>query len=243
MAQDPRKRQKRLQKQAAKRKEKKHELIREKSAGIGERMTAATKYPVLDALVTEDFWTQGMGWVLLSRELPGRMVAVAVFLLDRYCLGVKNAMAQINSRSEYEREFLHKMNVTFSSRRMSPADVRKLVEEAVEYARDLGLPPHPDYQKARLLFGDIDAGQSTEVFEFGKDGKPFFVNGPNDTPERCRQIISTLTYSCGEGNFESMFILDPSQNLSLLSGFREGPSKILDADEDREDEDREDEEE
>ena len=30
----------------------------------------------------------GLGWVLLSRQLPGGSVAVAVFLVDRYCLSI-----------------------------------------------------------------------------------------------------------------------------------------------------------
>src|SRR4051812_29540405 len=59
MAADPRKRQKKLERRAAKRKEKKHLVVREQGAGMGERLTAATKYPVLHSWVTENFWTQG----------------------------------------------------------------------------------------------------------------------------------------------------------------------------------------
>jgi hypothetical protein len=142
-----------------------------------------------------------MGSVLLSRQLPDGRVAVAVFLLDVYCLGVKDAIAQILHRSTYESEFVRKTRSQFTVRPMSPAAVRKLVEGAVAYAADLGIAPHPDYHKAKLLFGDIDPAECAEEFTYGKDGKPFFVAGPHDTPERCQQIMSTLTHRLGQDGF------------------------------------------
>ena len=192
MAADPRKRQKKLEHRATKRKEKKHVQVREQSAGLGERLAAACQYPILHTFVTEELWSTGMGHVLVSRELPGRSIAVAIFLIDGYCLGVKDAMAIILSRAEYDSRFVSNLQSRFVCRNISPATARKLVEEAVAYAHSLGLAPHEDYHKARRIFGDIDAAASSETFEFGKDGKPLFIAGPNDTPERCEQIMDAM---------------------------------------------------
>jgi hypothetical protein len=198
---DPRKRQKKLEHRAAKRQDKKRHLVRAQSAGLGVRLTTAAKAPVLNSWITEDLWTKGIGWVLLSRTLPNGLIAVVVFLVDRYCLGVKNAMADIVNHSTYESQLVRKMRSQFSSREVSPATARKVVEAAVAYARDLGLAPHPDYHKAKLLFGSIDPSESTEEMEFGKDGKPLFIPGPDETPQRSQQIISILTNRCGHGGF------------------------------------------
>jgi hypothetical protein len=204
MAKDPRKRQKQQERRAAKRQAKHRQLARLKSAGLSERLTAAVRYPVLHSWVTTDLWTQGLGWVCLSRELPNGSVAYAVFLVDRYCLGVKNVMAGIAGRSTYDNQIVATMRREFSSRELTPAAVRKLVEGAVAYAHALGLPPHPDYQTARLLFGDIDPAESADAFEFGKDGKPLFISGPHDTPERCRLIMRALEQSRGADGFHSV---------------------------------------
>jgi hypothetical protein len=201
MATDPRKRQKKLERRNAKRREKQHSLVRQQHAGMGGQLAAATKYPVLHSWVTEDFWTEGMGWALLSRELPDGSIAVGVFLVDRYCLGVKDALPNVVGRYTYDMDFVRKIRQQFTTREVSPATVRKLVEAAVAYAADLGLPPHPDYHKAKMIFGTIDPRESTEEFEFGENGKPHFVAGPTDTPQRCRQIIAILTHSCGPGGF------------------------------------------
>jgi hypothetical protein len=215
MPSDPRKRQRKLERRASKRKHKKHQLVKEMQGALGRQLTAATKFPPLDTLINETVWTEGLGWVLFSRELPNGSIAVALFLVDRYCLGVKNALATIVGRFIYQSDFMRKIRAGFPCREVSPATVRKLVEEAVAYAHDLGFQPHADYDKAKLLFGDVDPSESTEQFEFGKDGMPLFISGPNDTPERCRQILKTLADTRGPD--QSNFVIQgaPGQHIGF----------------------------
>jgi hypothetical protein len=200
MPTDPKKRQKKLAKKAAKRKEKKHALVKQQSLGMGQRLEKATAAPILDTWRMAELFQQGMGHVMFSRHLPDGTVAFALFLVDIWCLGVKDAMSNIISRYEYDSRF-SSYHLPYKTTDMEPAAARKLVEGAVEYARELGFPPHPDYQRARLIFGDIDPNQSQEEFTYGMDGKPHFMSGPYDTPQRCRHIINTLERTCGRGNY------------------------------------------
>jgi hypothetical protein len=225
MTADPRKRQKKLERRAAKRSEKKHKLVRAQPAGLADRMAAAAKYPPLHAWIPDVLETEGIASVLFSRELPNGMVAVAVFLVDRYCLGVKDALANVLTRSAYEGQFVREMRSQFPARDVSPACVRKLVEAAVAYAGNLGFAPHPDYHKAKMLFGAVDAGDCAEEFEFGKDGKPFFVAGPHDSLARCRQIVSILNHKCGPGGFEYFVPLAGPEEI-LPGGLLEGPEDV-----------------
>jgi hypothetical protein len=229
MANDPRKRQKKMERRATKRKEKKHVRVREQSAGLSERLSAAAAFPILHCWITDSVDTNGIGWVVLSRELPHGSVAVATFLVDIYCLGVKNVVAEILLRPAYDSKYLRKMTSDMPSRRVAPAEARKLLEEAVAYARGIGLSSHPDYAKTMVLFGDVDAADSDAHFEFGKDGKPFFISGPNDTLERCKQIVAILSKTCGSGQFDYVVhLLPPSVeegSPALLGG---GPLLIAD---------------
>ena len=207
---NPRKRQKQQERRAAKRQAKHHQVA--KHLSLAERLASAARCPIVHCLATTDLWSEGLGWVCLSRELPNGSIAYAVFLVDRYCLGVKNALADITSRFTYESNVVRKMRSQFRSKELQPADVRKLVESAVAYAETLGFRPHADYQKARWIFGDIDAGQATEVLEFGKDGKPFFIAGPHDTPGICRRILKSLEEHCGPGGYNYLIpLMDPSK--------------------------------
>jgi len=211
MASDAKKRQKKLERRAAKRKDKKQQLSRAQHLGLAERLTDAARFPILNCWITHSVETQGIGWVILSRELPSRQVAVVSFLVDRYCLGVKDVFAEMLPRSDYDHKYLRKMHTDMPARSVAPAEARKFVEEAVAYARGLGLHPHADYSRAMLLFGSVNPAESDAVFEFGKDGKPFFVSGPNDTPARCRQILATLDSTCGPDGHHYLFGVDPHE--------------------------------
>jgi hypothetical protein len=101
--------------------------------------------------------------------------------------------------------------------RVKPECVRKLVIEAVKYARSFGFQPHQDYKEARLIFGDIDASQCEQTFEFGHEGKPLYIQSPYDSPARVKEIMKTLSNRCGPGG--SHYILpvnDPKEVDALL---------------------------
>jgi hypothetical protein len=206
MGSDPRKRQKKLERRASKRKEKKHVRIREQIAGLAERLSAASAWPILHCWIGNSIAEQGIGWVVLSRAMPNESVAVASFLVDSYCLGVKDVFAEILPRSAYDDKYLRKMMSDMPSRSVAPAEARKLLEEAVVYAREIGFSPHADYPRAMILFSDIDAADSDAHFQFGKDGKPFFISGPNDSPERCKKIVAILSKTCGPGLFDYLVV-------------------------------------
>ncbi len=215
MAANQKKRQKKLERRAAKRKDRRRELIRQKNRGLGELLAMASAAPVLHSRIGDTVQDEGLGQVLLSRLLPNNRVAMVVFLVDRYCLGVKDCFGRLTVRAEYD-SFCKEMDDKFEMEDYKPADVRKLVEGAVSYARNLGLEPHPDYHRVKAIFGDIDVGESKMEFEFGSDGKPLFINGPHDSPERCRRIISILQHSCGPGGFH--FIMGGPTGMKALEG-------------------------
>jgi hypothetical protein len=216
MAMDSRKRQKKLERRKAKEKAKKKALAREESRGMAVRLEEAAAAPILHCCTTDVLWDQGMSNVLVSREL-NRSVAYVMFLLDVYCLGVKDVIMGVVPRSRYDWHVYEKLCDQYQLVKLTPEAARKLVEGAVAYAHNLGLAPHPDYHKARLIFGDVDAGSCSEEFVYGKDGKPYFVAGPYDSPWRSKQIIRTLTDRCGPDGFHSLMPLGAT-GAALIGG-------------------------
>lgn len=161
------------------------------------------KHPIHEAAYSEGLFESGIGHVLISRVVKTQKVAFGVFLLDVYCLGAKNAFFKEESFARYD-EIRQRLCENDPLIETTPSFARKLVEDGVKYAESIGFQPHVDYQKAKQIFGDIDSGSCTDDFTFGKDGKPFFVSGPNDTPQRCGEIHEILERNCGSGNFDYM---------------------------------------
>jgi hypothetical protein len=197
MAIDPRKRQKNLERRKAKQKQERRELARRNPQSLSVQLEQAATAPLLHCYVMANLWESGMGQVLVSRQLKNGNVAAAIFLVDAYCLGVKNAMALIASRPKYDLDIYGKLAREYALLPLKPECARKLVEGAVRYALDLGFPPHADCRTAKLIFGEVSPDACTEEYTFGRDGKPFFIAGPHDSESRCEQILRTLRQRCG----------------------------------------------
>ena len=129
-------------------------------------------------------------------ELSDGRLAIANFLVDTYCLGVKNAYWNIISEWEFDK-LKRKLHRLGTLQPVAPEYFAKLVFDAVDYAQAIGFVPHPDYRHAKLLLAGVDPTQCTETFTFGKDGKPFYVNGPHDSPERIKVIMHKVNLAGG----------------------------------------------
>lgn len=204
MALDPKKRQKKLAKRKAQRKDKAKSLAikqQQKLVYEANRFTLAARYPIHQCMANVAMFAGGMGTVVLSRRAPNGDIVMGMFLLDTFCLGVKSAFARVLMPYEYD-EMISNVRSNELMQAVEPSYARKVVESAITYAASLGFKPDPDYHTAKELFGDIDASECADEFTFGKDGKPYYMAGPLDSPLKRRQILSTLEKNVGEGNFK-----------------------------------------
>jgi hypothetical protein len=165
---------------------------------------AYANLPIHECLVPGALFDLGIGDVLFTRRLPGNQVAASLFLVDVFCLGVKNAMFVCLDEAVYERQI--KANIINNPAQgglhpAEPACIRALVEGAVAYAADLGFSPHRDYRDAGKLFGRVDAASCSSRFEYGNDGKPFYVRGPRESISRAREIVEQLHRRCGADRY------------------------------------------
>ena len=152
-------------------------------------------------------FTSGIGQVVIARYKGGGKVELGVFLVDIFCLGVKNAFFTQCDEAELKTILQRLFNNGRPVEEHSGAWGRKLVEGALEYARKLGFAPHRDYKKAARVMGGIDPKTCPETFVFGSEGKPMFIAGPNDTAARCQLILSVLTKKCGKDGFHCLMPL------------------------------------
>lgn len=202
MALDPRKRQKKVERRNAKVAAKRKALARQDGQSVAGQIARTAAAPILHCCRQDVPMNQGIENVLWSRLASDGRVAYVVFLVDRFCLGVKDIIWGIARRADYELGIFGRLYRDYRAEPLEPAYARKLIEGAVDFARSAGLPPYRDYARASAIFGDVDASTCQESIEYGKDGRPFFIAGPNDSQERCRQIVAALSEHRGAGNFD-----------------------------------------
>jgi hypothetical protein len=146
--------------------------------------------------------SDGLISVLVARRHRYGRVSVCGYLVDAYCLGVKNALGPEVMDDRELRAFLPRY---FSSYDASPLQApielaREVVFGSVEYARGLGFEPHRDFAAAA---GHLGEWTGPSVITFGRDGRPVYVTGPHDNT---RSIIRTLKRNVGSGNFDVVAI-------------------------------------
>ena len=141
--------------------------------------------------------SEGLVCALWARAHRYDKLVVNGCLVDTYCLGVKNA---VGPKIMDHAEFLSFGRRYFQSYDAPPIAVplellQNLVLGAVEYAASLGLAPHPDFAAVRPSLG---AWSGPSSIRFGKDGKPYYIQGPDDDAYR---ILHALRHHLGDGNF------------------------------------------
>ena len=54
------------------------------------------------------------------------------------------------------------------------------MRDLVAWSASLGVRPHRDFAVVERMFGDLDADACDVAFQFGREGKPLYIPGPND---------------------------------------------------------------
>lgn len=161
--------------------------------------------PIHECLVPAILFEQGIGNLLFSRSLPDGRIALAAFLLDVFCLGVKDAFFTMTTRAQYA-ERRSGWSASERLEPMHPSCFRKLVEGGVAYASELGFNPHADYVVASQIFGNVETAACPAHFEYGHEGKPFYICGPHETAIQVRATLDQLQRRLGSENFDYLVL-------------------------------------
>ncbi|MFG6102139.1 hypothetical protein U2F10_07800 [Leptothoe sp. EHU-05/26/07-4] len=148
---------------------------------------------------------KGLSQIMVTRA-DGTHYLVTTFLIDAWCLGVKDAMGPRKVKTtDYplmrENAYAHTMDDSY--RTISLEQAQSVIYGAVDYAKRLGLDPHEDFERAKHNLGP--RMDNLPRHEFGKNGKPYYFAGPYDNPDK---IIAKLRESVGEGNFKYTIGMD-----------------------------------
>ena len=196
------------QKKLAKKKQKRGALVKKTTLSMKKAKPYAS-FAIHECLIPDDLFISGMGELVVARRTSNGDIAMSAFVIDVFCLGVKNAMFAVMPESDYEHKIKGRMSAAGNRgfEKLHQTCAKKLLDGAVDYAKELGFAPHPDYKNANDIFGNIDAGACPVKYTYGKEGKPFYINGPYESPADIERIINTLTKKCGVGGFDTVLRL------------------------------------
>jgi hypothetical protein len=155
----------RREKQRIKRKQK--QLAHRKAKGVTALQKVALLGGMLECYVNPDWQGKGLASIIVLAKTPGGRCAYAGFLVDVWCVGLKDAWGKSEASAAEiqelrERAVSHRIGV-----RMAVEEARRLVTGGVRFSRQNGfrLPDH--WQKWVSVFGEMGPPESVDLTGFG----------------------------------------------------------------------------
>jgi hypothetical protein len=162
----------------------------------------ARELPVHECLINPQWKEEGMATILISRKQTDGKLAFGTFMVDIFCLGLKNTFCNANiTLDEYENTFKEKMYSLTSYIECDFDLAHQIIYGAIDFARELGFEPQRDFKLSRYILEEPFETALSFHIEFGKDGKPFYIAGPDDNVDF---IIRKLSERVGVKNFNFM---------------------------------------
>jgi hypothetical protein len=173
-----------------------HKLLRGSPTKV---LHQASTFKLHRCLICEESRNEGLKIIFVIRLLPNQRFLFASYVVDTYCMGLKDTLCRIDTNHWEIEKSLEFIPATWTD--FDYASARNLILGAIDYAAKFGFEPYEDWAESKYVI-EFDRPYEKK-YEFGRDGKPLYVQSPNDDPQR---IIRQLNQATG-GSFH--YILAP----------------------------------
>jgi len=170
----------------------------------------SNQYPIHEIRISNNWQENGLAYIWLSRKTPLAFI-IGVYLVDVRCLGLKNTfVSACKTEQEYEDDktlIEKKFQDSFRLKTCSYELANIIIYGGIAYAEQFGFQPQKDFHLSKYVLGDKIRPQ--QHIQFGdEDGKPFFINGPDDDVDF---IIQKLTKAVGKDGFHFLLQTSPEE--------------------------------
>jgi hypothetical protein len=169
-------------------------------ASLPARVLRASHAPIQHCFLTESVFEGGIGTLVLARGVTHHHIALSSFLVDVFCLGIKDVMFESVEGEGFEM-YMEATDAASPMVSVDPSYARKLLRDLAAWSQSIGFAPHRDFAAVERIFGDVSADASDAVFRFGRDGRPVYIPGPNDTAPVIQRRIAQLRKYLGDDGF------------------------------------------
>ncbi len=164
------------------------------------------KLPIYRCAITSDWEEIGKASIYIARQHTSGNITVAIFLIDFYCLGIKDTFYKFNMPL-HEFEELYDFN-PFPLTEISANTAYNMIYEALDWAAEAGFAPHKDFALVKHLIDDEDEIEYEDI-PVGDNGIHTLILDENENGSK---EIATMKKTLGEGNFRVYYFSDYMAN-------------------------------
>lgn len=147
-------------------------------------------WKIFECVINESWKKYGLANIMVSRMQPNNRIVFGFYLVDVFCLGLKNTFCNADfTKSEYE-QVKEKTYRESSPINCSRSSSHTIIYGGIEFATTLGFKPHKDFSLSKYILDEKGSFEKDESIEFGENGTPMYVQGPYDDPN---VVLDTLS--------------------------------------------------
>ena len=192
--------------------------------------TRGRSLPLFECLVNEGWQEDKLAYIIISRKHTNGNITMCSYLVDLYCVGVKQSLYMFNISFSNYLEIIQK-NKKLNLQPIDYVLAHNIIFAGLEYAETLGILPHKDFLKVTECFLEENSVKIEYMeIECGRKGKPFFVADDFYTLPQSNSIMKQLEKSVGKGNFDYLFEVDSNQYEENLGNEKEQENEEIEDD-------------
>lgn len=168
---------------------------------------AARKLPLGKCYITPEWKENGLCHIVVSRVKPGGNIVAGAYLVDTFCLGVKDSFYYTDMTPDEFEGLLYKFRSSFGLESISYEEAHNIIYGAIGFAEDGGIAPDRGFAVTQYILEEDTDDVPLIEYEFGKDGKHFLV--ANSSKEK--QLIEMLQRNLGN-DFDYEIAVDEDED-------------------------------
>lgn len=166
--------------------------------------TRARTLPVGVCYINDDWKYSGFAMILVTRVHINGNVTYGYYIIDLYCLGLKETFWNFNQHPLDFRKFLDKhkqsTDLGFHLIEVDYLVVHNIIYGAIAYAGEFGFHPHKSFELTKHILEEDTEHIKLIDIGFGYKGKPLYISSPENPGEKHR-TLAQLEKNPGSNNY------------------------------------------
>ncbi|HNW74494.1 MAG: hypothetical protein PHP04_12980 [Bacteroidales bacterium] len=167
--------------------------------------TRARTLPLGTCYINANWRDSGLAAIFVTRRHINGHITHAAFMVDIFCLGLKESFWTFNQHPLDFKEFIeNRYNFSNHGTPLIKTDyvlVHNIIYGAIEYAGELGFLPHKSFETSKFMLEEDDDLVDYIEIAFGYKGRPLYISGEGNPAERNR-VIAQLDRNPGRGRYD-----------------------------------------
>jgi len=153
-------------------------------------------WPIKECKINSTWRENGLANIMISRIQPNNRIVFGSYLVDIFCLGLKNTFCNADIPQSIYTSLIKEMYREDLAIECTSSLAHTIIYGGIEFASKYGFAAHEDFNLSKYILEEPESFEKDESVEFGEKGKPLFIQGPYDDSNK---VINTLVSKKNNG--------------------------------------------